>query len=118
MADKESASAEKAKRTVAILKLTGRNEEGDEPRTIGEAIHAVFADCSEAGSDGDLEDTDPVVLRALDGWLSLDDALAELPTGARDELCISTLSQALDDIEKLHAQVRARLTVVQIRVHR
>ena len=85
MADQESASAEKAKRTVAILKLTGRNEEGNEPRTIGEAIHAVFADCSEAGSNGDLEDTDPVVLRALVGWLSLDDALAELPTGARDE---------------------------------
>ena len=68
MADKESASAEKAKRTVAILKLTGRNEEGNEPRTIGEAIHAVFADCSEAGSNGDLEETDPVVLQALDGW--------------------------------------------------
>ena len=48
MADQEGASAEKAKRTVAILKLTGRNEEGDEPRNIGEAIHAVlFADCSE-----------------------------------------------------------------------
>ena len=114
MADGKSASADTAERTVAILKLTGRNEEKDEPRTIGEAIHAVFADCSEAGSDGDLEDTDPVVLRALDGWLSLDDALAELPTGARDELCISALSQALDDIEKLSAQVRARLTVEQI----
>ena len=73
MADQESASAEKAKRTVAILKLTGRNEEGSEPRTIREAIHAVFADCSEAGSNGDLEETDPVVLQALDGWLSLDD---------------------------------------------
>ena len=114
MADQESASAEKAKRTVAILKLTGRNEEGSEPRTIGEAIHAVFADCSEAGSNGDLEETDPVVLQALDGWLSLDDALDELPTGTRDELCISTLSQALDDIEKLHAQVSAPLTVKQI----
>ena len=65
-------------------------------------------------SNGDLEDTDPVVLRALDGWLSLDDALDELPTGIRDELCISALSQALDDIEKLHAQVRALLTVEQI----
>ena len=73
MADQEKASAEKAKRTVAILKLTGRNEEGSEPRTIREAIHAVFADCSEAGSNGDLEETDPVVLQALDGWLSLDD---------------------------------------------
>ena len=104
MADQESASAEKAKRTVAILKLTGRNEEGIEPRTIGEAIHAVFADCSEAGSNGDLEETDPVVLQALDGWLSLDDALDELPTGTRDELFISTLSQALEDIEKLHAR--------------
>ena len=69
MSDQESASAEKAKRTVAILQLTGRNEEGREPRTIGEAIHAVFADCSEAGSNGDLEETDPVVLQALDGWL-------------------------------------------------
>ena len=67
MADDESALADMSERTVAILKLTGRNEEKDEPRTIGEAIHAVFADCSEAGSDGDLEDTDPVVLRALDG---------------------------------------------------
>ena len=114
MADQESASAEKAKRTVAILKLTGRNEEGSEPRTIGDAIHAVFADCSEAGSNADLEETDPVVLQALDGWLSLDDALDELPTGTRDELCISALTQALDDIEKLHAQVRAPLTVKQI----
>ena len=108
MADQESASAEKAKRTVAILKLTGRNEEGSEPKTIGDAIHAVFADCSEAGSNGDLEETDPVVLQALDGWLSLDDALDELPTGTRDELCISALTQALDDIEKLHAQVLGR----------
>ena len=58
MSDQESASAEKAKRTVAILKLTGRNEEGREPRTIGEALHAVFADCSEAGSHADLEETD------------------------------------------------------------
>ena len=115
MADQESASAVKAKRTVAILKLTGRNEEGNEPSTIGDAIHAVFADCSEAGSNGDLEETDPVVLQALDGWLSLDDALDELPTGTRDELCISALSQALDDIDKLHAQVRARLNNRQIR---
>ena len=116
MADQESASAEKAKRTVAILKLTGRNEEGSEPRTIGDAIHAVFADCSEAGSGGDLEETDPVVLQALDGWLGLDDALDELLTGTRDELCIGigALSQALEDIEKLHAQVRARLTVQQV----
>ena len=95
MADrKQSASAVKAMRTVAILKLTGRNEEGKEPRTLGEAIRAVFADCSVAGSDGELEDTDPVVLQALDGWLSLDDALAELPTGTRDELCIEALVQA------------------------
>ena len=115
MSDQESASAEKAKRTVAILQLTGRNEEGREPRTIGEAIHAVFADCSEAGSNGDLEETDPVVLQALDGWLSLDDALDELPTGTRDELCISTLSQALDDIEKLHAQVCAPLTALWLK---
>ena len=114
MADQESASAEKAKRTVAILKLTGRNEEGNEPRTIGDAIHAVFADCSEAGSNADLEETDPVVLQALDGWLSLDDALDELPTGTRDELCVQAFTQALEDIEKLHAQVRARLSVQQI----
>ena len=69
MADQESASAEKAKRTVAILKLTGRNEEGSEPRNIREAIHAVFADCSEAGSNGDLEETDPVVLRLIPQYL-------------------------------------------------
>ena len=88
MADEKSATADPAKRTLAILKLTGRNEEGSEPRTIGDAIHAVFADCSEAGSNGDLEETDPVVLQALDGWLSLDDALDELPTGTRDELLL------------------------------
>ena len=64
-----------------------------EPRAIGEAIYAVFADCSDAGSDGDLEETDPVVLQALDGWLSLDDALEGLPTGTRDEL---TLEWKLD----------------------
>ena len=78
MADQEKASAEKAKRTVGLLKLTGRNEDGAEPRTLGEAIHAVFADCSEAGSGGDLEETDPVVLQALDGWLGLDDTLFKL----------------------------------------
>ena len=54
------------------------------------------------------------MLQALDGWLSLDDSLDGLPTGTRDELCISTLSQALDDIEKQHAQVCAPLTVKQI----
>ena len=52
-------------RSVAILKLTGRNE-GEPRKTLGEAIYAVFAD------------------------------------------------QALEDIEKLHAQVRARLSVQQI----
>ena len=78
MSDQEGASAEKAKRTVGILKLTGRNEDGAEPKTVGEAIHAVFADCSEAGSGGDLEETDPVVLQALDGWLGLDDTLFKL----------------------------------------
>ena len=37
-------------RTVADLKVTGRNKEGEEPvAAIGEAIRAVFADCSEAG---------------------------------------------------------------------
>ena len=46
MADQESASAEKAKRTVGILKLTGRNEDGAEPKTVGEAAYAVFAGCS------------------------------------------------------------------------
>ena len=73
-------------RSVAVLKLTGRNE-GEPRKTLGEAIHAVFADCCEAGSAGDLEETDPVVLSALDGWLNLDIALDELPTGTRDELC-------------------------------
>ena len=100
-------------RSVAVLKLTGRNE-GEPRKTLGEAIHAVFADCCEAGSAGDLEETDPVVLSALDGWLNLDIALDELPTGTRDELCVQAFTQALEDIEKLHAQVRARLSVQQI----
>ena len=89
MGDRENTPATKAKRAVTVLKLTGRNQEDEEPSTIGEAIYAVFADCSDAGSNGDLEETDPVVLQALDGWLSLDDALEELPTGTRDELCRS-----------------------------
>ena len=97
-------------RSVAVLKLTGRNE-GEPRKTLGEAIYAVFADCCEAGSEGDLEETDPVVLSALDGWLNLDIALDELPTGTRDELCVQAFTQALEDIEKLHAQVRARLSV-------
>ena len=79
-------SERKASRSVAVLKLTGRNE-GEPRKTLGEAIYAVFADCCEAGSAGDLEETDPVVLSALDGWLNLDIALDELPTGTRDELC-------------------------------
>ena len=54
------------------------------------------------------------MLSALDGWLNLDDALDELPTGTRDELCVQAFTQALEDIEKLHAQVRARLSVQQI----
>ena len=99
-------------RSVAVLKLTGRNE-GEPRKALGEAIYAVFADCCEAGSAGDLEETDPVVLSALalDGWLNLDIALDELPTGTRDELCVQAFTQALEDIEKLHAQVRARLSV-------
>ena len=100
-------------RSVAVLKLTGRNE-GEPGKTLGEAIYAVFADCCEAGSEGDLEEADPVVLSALDGWLNLDIALDELPTGTRDELCVQAFTQALEDIEKLHAQVRARLSVQQI----
>ena len=100
-------------RSVAVLKLTGRNE-GEPRKTLGEAIYAVFADCCEAGSEGDLEETDPVVLSALDGWLNLDIALDELPTGTRDGLCVQAFTQALEDIEKLHAQVRARLSVQQI----
>ena len=79
----------KAKRAVTVLKLTGRNQEEGEAKAIGEAIYAVFADRSDAGSNGDLEETDPVVLHALGGWLSPDDALEELPTGTRDELCRS-----------------------------
>ena len=62
-------SERKALRSVAILKLTGRNE-GEPGKTLGEAIHAVFADRCEVGSEGDLEETDPVVLAALDGWLN------------------------------------------------
>ena len=54
------------------------------------------------------------MLSALDGWLNLDIALDELPTGTRDELCVQAFTQALEDIEKLHAQVRARLSVQQI----
>ena len=108
-------SERKALRSVAILKLTGRNE-GEPRKTLGEAIYAVFADCCEAGSAGDLEETDPVVLSALDGWLNLDIALDELPTGTRDELCVQAFTQALEDIEKLHAQVRARLSVQQIQL--
>ena len=54
-------------RTVADLKVTGRNSEGEEPLAIGESIYAVFAEHSEAGDDGSLETTDPVVLRALSG---------------------------------------------------
>ena len=107
-------SERKALRSVAILKLTGRGNEGEPRKTLGEAIYAVFADCCEAGSAGDLEETDPVVLSALDGWLNLDIALDELPTGTRDELCVQAFAQALEDIEKLHAQVRARLSVQQI----
>ena len=71
-------SERKALRSVAILKLTGRNE-GEPRKTLGEAIYAVFADCCEAGSAGDLEETDPVVLSALDGWLNLD--INRPPTG-------------------------------------
>ena len=78
-------SERKALRSVAVLKLTGRNE-GEPRKTLGEAIYAVFADCCEAGSAGDLEETDPVVLSlcfgALDGWLNLDIALDELPAKA------------------------------------
>ena len=71
-------------RTVADLKVTGRNKEGEEPLTFGESIHAVFAEHSDAGSTGSLEPTDPIVLRALKGWMELDDALAGLPTGTRE----------------------------------
>ena len=101
----ESASATKAKRLVTVLKLTGRNQGEGEARTIGEAIYTAFADRSDAGSNGDLDETDPVVLHALDGWLSQDDALEGLPTGTRDELCITALTRALDDIEELCVRV-------------
>ena len=57
-------------RTVALLKVTGRNKEGKEPKSTGETILAVFADCSEAGSNADLEETDPVVLLASFGWMA------------------------------------------------
>ena len=63
----------KGERTVANLKVTGRNEEGKEPVTIGEAIRAVFADCSEAGSTGGLDITGPVVETYLtDKWNVMD----------------------------------------------
>ena len=40
MSDQGSASAEKAKRSVAILQLTGRNEEG---RVVGFPVRTVHA---------------------------------------------------------------------------
>ena len=84
----DKATPKKGVRTVADLKVTGRNKEGEEPLTFGESIHAVFAEHSDAGSTGSLELTDPIVLRALKGWMELDDALAGLPTGTRDELAL------------------------------
>ena len=41
MSDRDNASAKKAKRAVTVLKLTGRNQEDDEPRAIGEIAEAV-----------------------------------------------------------------------------
>ena len=106
----DKAAPKKGVRTVADLKVTGRNKEGEEPLTFGESIHAVFAEHSDAGSTGSLEPTDPIVLRALKGWMELDDALAGLPTGTRDELCIKALVQALDNIDALKLQYGMRLT--------
>ena len=110
----DKATPKKGVRTVADLKVTGRNKEGEEPLTFGESIHAVFAEHSDAGSSGSLEPTDPIVLRALKGWMELDDALAGLPTGTRDELCIKALVQALDNIDALKLQYGMRLTVANI----
>ena len=40
--------------------------------------------------------------------MGLDDALAGLPTGTRDELCIKALVQALDNIDALKLQYGMR----------
>ena len=58
----DKATPKRGVRTVADLKVTGRNKEGKEPKSIGETILAVFADCSEAGSAGGLDSTHSVVL--------------------------------------------------------
>ena len=42
----DKATPKKGVRTVADLKVTGRNKEGEEPLTFGESIHAVFAEHS------------------------------------------------------------------------
>ena len=65
----DKATPKRGVRTVADLKVTGRNKEGEEPLTFGESILAVFAEHSDAGSTGSLELTDPIVLRALEGWV-------------------------------------------------
>ena len=57
----DKATPKKGVRTVADLKVTGRNKEGEEPLTFGESIHAVFAEHSDAGITGSLEPTDPIV---------------------------------------------------------
>ena len=99
MSDRDRTPSErKALRSIAVLKLTGRNE-GEPRKTLGEAIHAVFADCCEAGSAGDLEETDPVVLSALDGWLNLDIALEELPTGTRGFFWAGCRCRRADSLE-------------------
>ena len=96
MSDSDRTPSErKALRSVAILKLTGRNE-GEPGKTLGEAIYAVFADCCEAGSEGDLEETDPVVLSALDGWLNLDIALGADQALYRRSIAPNCWSKACD----------------------
>ena len=115
----DKATPQKGVRTVADLKVTGRNKEGEEPLTFGESIHAVFAEHSDAGSTGSLEPTDPIVLRALKGWMELDDALAGLPTGTRDELCIKARRQTKlrpnallgEDREVLHSILFRRSSI-------
>ena len=63
----DKAAPKKGVRTVADLKVTGRNKEGEEPLTSGEPIHAAFAEHSDAGSTGSLEPTDPIAKKMEGG---------------------------------------------------
>ena len=53
-------------RTVADLKVTGRNKEGEEPVAIGEAIRAVFVPVGDTvSSRGLAKGKRPVLLRRV-----------------------------------------------------